>query len=90
MSRGFSEETRRTVLARVPHCTGRGITDWLRTVAEGPAPRFEEKAGRLRHGYDPAYGHAEAIIHEHDLGRAARTLLPARVFRMPGTTKGPG
>ena len=32
MSQVFSEETHRNLLARIPHCTGREISDWLRTV----------------------------------------------------------
>ncbi|WP_406727207.1 DUF4287 domain-containing protein [Streptomyces sp. GD-15H] len=76
MSRVFSEETHRDLLARIPHCTGREVSDWLRTVEEGPSLfRFEEKVSRLRHAYDLAYGHAKAIVHEYDLRRAARKLL---------------
>ncbi|MEU4686101.1 DUF4287 domain-containing protein [Streptomyces xinghaiensis] len=76
MSQVFSEETHRNLLSRIPHCTGRDIADWLRTVDEGPALfRFEEKVSWLRGEHDLAYGHAKAIIHEHDLRRAARKLL---------------
>ena len=49
MSQVFSEETHRNMLARIPHCTGREISDWLRTVDEGPSLfRFEEKVSWLR------------------------------------------
>ena len=76
MSQVFSEETHRNLLSRIPHCTGREISDWLRTVDEGPALfRFEEKVSWLRSEHKLAYGHAKAIIHEHDLRRAARKLL---------------
>jgi hypothetical protein len=75
MSQTFSEETHRNMLSRIPHCTGRAISDWLRTVEEGPAlVRFEEKVGWLRAEHDLAYGHAKAIVHEYDLRRAARKL----------------
>ncbi|MDX3851403.1 DUF4287 domain-containing protein [Streptomyces sp. AK02-01A] len=76
MSLVFSEETHRNLLSRIPQCTGREISDWLRTVEEGPALfRFEEKVSWLRSEYDLAYGHAKAIVHEYDLRRAARRLL---------------
>lgn len=76
MSHVFSEETHRNLLARIPQCTGREVSDWLRTVEEGPSlVRFEEKVSWLRGEHDLAYGHAKAIIHEYDLRRAARRLL---------------
>ncbi|MFE7751724.1 DUF4287 domain-containing protein [Streptomyces sp. NPDC057428] len=75
MSQVFSEETHRNLLSRIPHCTGRDIADWLRTVEEGPSlVRFEEKVSWLRSEHDLTYGHAKAIIHEYDLRRAARKL----------------
>ncbi|MEV6022685.1 DUF4287 domain-containing protein [Streptomyces sp. NPDC052036] len=74
MSQVFSEETHRNLLARIPHCTGREVSDWLTTVAEGPALCFEEKVSWLRHEHSLAYGHAKALIHEYDLRRAARKL----------------
>jgi hypothetical protein len=76
MSQVFSEETHRNLLARIPQCTGRAITEWLHTVEEGPAlVRFEEKVSWLRHEHNLAYGHAKALIHEYDMRRAARKLL---------------
>ncbi|WP_394431452.1 DUF4287 domain-containing protein [Streptomyces sp. SGAir0957] len=73
MSQVFYAETHRNLLARIPHCTGREVSDWLRTVEEGPCfLRFEEKVSWLRGEHDLAYGHAKAIIHEYDLRRAAR------------------
>ncbi|AOW87373.1 MULTISPECIES: DUF4287 domain-containing protein [Streptomyces] len=76
MSQVFSEETHRNLLARIPQCTGREISDWLRAVEDGPALlRFEEKASWLRHEHNLSYGHAKAIVHEYDLRRAARRLL---------------
>lgn len=76
MSQEFFEETHRNLLSRIPNCTGREVSDWLRTVDEGPSlVRFEEKVSWLRSEHDLAYGHAKAIIHEYDLRRAARRLL---------------
>ncbi|MBO7937112.1 MULTISPECIES: DUF4287 domain-containing protein [Streptomyces] len=75
MSHVLSEETHRNLLARIPHCTGREVSDWLRTIGDGPALRFEEKVSWLRHEHNLAYGHAKALIHEYDLRRAARKLL---------------
>ena len=75
MSHVLSEETHRNILARIPLGTGREVSDWLRTVDEGPALRFEEKVSWLRAEHNLAYGHAKAIIHEYDLRRAARNLL---------------
>lgn len=76
MSHVFSnEETHRNLLSRIPRCTGREISDWLRTVDEGPGLlRFQEKVNWLRSEHELAYGHAKAIIHEHGLRRAARNL----------------
>ncbi|MFD5034323.1 DUF4287 domain-containing protein [Streptomyces sp. NPDC058220] len=76
MSLVFSEETHRNLLSRIPQCTGREVSDWLRTVEDGPALfRFEEKVSWLRGEYGLAYGHAKALVHEYDLRRAARRLL---------------
>ncbi|HET6635387.1 MAG TPA: DUF4287 domain-containing protein [Streptomyces sp.] len=75
MSHIFSEETHRQLISKIPQCTGREISDWLRTVDEGPSFfRFDEKVSWLRGQHDLSYGYAKAIIHEHDLRRAARHL----------------
>ncbi len=77
MSQIFSEETHRNLLDRIPHCTGREVSDYLRTLDEGPALlRFEEKVDWLRREYEGlSYGQAKALVHEYDLRRAARKLL---------------
>ncbi|MEU6485045.1 DUF4287 domain-containing protein [Streptomyces sp. NPDC046887] len=76
MSHVFSEETHRNLISRIPDITGRQLSEWLRTVEEGPSlVRFEEKVSWLRGAHDLSYGHAKAIIHEYDLRRAARKLL---------------
>jgi hypothetical protein len=76
MSMIFSEQTHRNLLSRIPHCTGREVREWLRTVDDGPAfLRFDEKVSWLRSEHDLSYGYAKAIVHEYDLRRAARKLL---------------
>lgn len=76
MSQIFSEETHRNMLSRIPQVTGREVGDWLRAVDDGPAlVRFAEKVNWLRAEHNLAYGHAKAIVHEHELRRAARKLL---------------
>ncbi|MDK1475779.1 DUF4287 domain-containing protein [Streptomyces sp. 549] len=75
MSQDFSDETHQNLLSRIPQCTGRPVSDWLQAVDDGPAFfRFEERVSWLRGEHNLAYGHAKAIVHEHDLrrGRAAR------------------
>ncbi|MCX3063429.1 DUF4287 domain-containing protein [Streptomyces beihaiensis] len=73
MSLVFSEETHRNLISRIPHCTGREVSDWLRAVEEGPAfLRFDDKVSWLRTEHNLPYGYAKAIIHEYDLRRAAR------------------
>ncbi|MFM9371606.1 DUF4287 domain-containing protein [Streptomyces sp. Da 82-17] len=75
MSLVFSEETHRNLLSRIPHCTGREVAEWLRKLDDGPSfLRFDEKVSWLRAEYDLAYGHAKALVHEHDMRRAARRL----------------
>lgn len=72
----FSEETHRNLLDRIPTCTGREVSDWLRALADGPSfLRFDEKVSWLRSEHSLSYGHAKALVHEYDLRRAARNLL---------------
>lgn len=73
MSQTFSDETHQSLISRIPQATGRDISDWLRTVEEGPAlSRFEDRVSWLRGEHDLSYGYAKAILHEYDLRRAAR------------------
>lgn len=75
MSQTFSEETHQNLLSRIPQSTGRDISEWIRTVDDGPAlSRFEEKVSWLRGEHNLSYGYAKAIVHEYDLRRAARNL----------------
>ncbi|MGH3328481.1 MAG: DUF4287 domain-containing protein [Streptomycetales bacterium] len=75
MSLNHSEETHRNLLARIPTVTGRPLREWLRALDDGPALlRFEEKVNWLRDEHGLSHGHATAIIHEHDMARAARSF----------------
>ncbi|HZG07282.1 MAG TPA: DUF4287 domain-containing protein [Streptomyces sp.] len=76
MSQTFSpEEIHRNLLSRIPRCTGREVSDWLRTVADGPSfHRPEDTASWLRREHHLAYGHAKALAREYELRRAAHTL----------------
>ncbi|MFD7922335.1 DUF4287 domain-containing protein [Streptomyces sp. NPDC059740] len=73
MSQPISEETHHNLIARVPQCTGREVSDWIRTIDEGPSfSRFDEKVRWLRGEHNLSHGHAKALVHEYDLRRAAR------------------
>lgn len=75
MSLMYSPATHQNILSRIPSVTGRDIHDWLQAVDDGPGlVRCEEKIDWLRREYDLSYGYAKAIVHEHDLRRAARKL----------------
>jgi Domain of unknown function (DUF4287) len=75
MSLHHSEETHNNLIARIPQSTGRTLTDWFREVDAGPAlMRFEERVTWLRDEFNISYGYATAIIHEHDVRRAARAF----------------
>ncbi|AXI79200.1 DUF4287 domain-containing protein [Peterkaempfera bronchialis] len=75
MSLMYSAATHQNLLSRIPAVTGREISDWLKAVDDGPGlTRCEEKIDWLRREYGISYGYAKAIVHEHDLRRAARKL----------------
>jgi phosphatidylserine/phosphatidylglycerophosphate/cardiolipin synthase-like enzyme len=75
MSLTYSAETHQNMLARIPSVTGRDLDEWLQKVDEGPSlVRCEEKIDWLRREYGISHGYAKAIVHEHDLRRAARKL----------------
>ena len=92
MSHVLSEETHRNMLARIPHCTGREVSDWLRTVDEGPALfRFEEKVSWLRARTQPRVrprqGDHPRVRPEE--GRAQTPLGAHDDDRAPRDTRGP-
>lgn len=75
MSMNHSEETHRNLLARVPEVTGREISEWFIALEAGPAfLRFDDRVRWMRDEHGLAHGHATAIVHEHDLRRAARSF----------------
>lgn len=75
MSLHHSEETHNNLIARIPQSTGRALADWFREVDAGPAlMRFEERVTWLRDEFNISHGYAVAIIHEHDVRRAARAM----------------
>lgn len=72
MVQHHSSETHRSLLDRIPDVTGRDIDAWLSCLDSGPTLlRFDERVAWLRdeHGLPQCY--AQAIVHEHDLRRAA-------------------
>ncbi len=75
MSLNHSEETHRNLVARIPKVTGKDLQEWFKDLEAGPAfLRFEDRVKWLRSEHNLAHGHATAIVHEHDLRRAARAF----------------
>ena len=75
MALHHSEETHRNLLERVPAATGKALPEWFKEIEDGPAfLRFEERVSWLRDEHGISHGHASAIVHEHDLKRAARSF----------------
>ncbi len=75
MSLHHSEETHRQLLARIPSATGRDLKEWFGHLEAGPGIlRFEDRVNWLREEFGLAHGHATAIVHEHNLRRAARAF----------------
>jgi hypothetical protein len=73
MSLHHSEATHQQLIERVPQVTGRDVSHWLEELEKGPGLlRFDERVNWLRDEHDLPYGHASAIVHEHDLRRGAR------------------
>lgn len=73
MSLHHSEETHQNLVARVPEATGRGLDEWYRDLESGPGlVRFEDRVNWLRVEHNLSHGYATAIVHEHDMRRAAR------------------
>jgi hypothetical protein len=73
MSLHHSSETHQSLLARIPEVTGRELADWLHTLDDGPGLiRFDERVNWLRDEHALPAGYARAIVHEHELRRAAQ------------------
>ncbi len=72
MSMPHSEDTHQSLLARIPHATGRDLHAWFGCLDAGPTLlRFDERVTWLRDEHDLPHGYARAIVHEHDRRRAA-------------------
>ncbi|HVV77061.1 MAG TPA: DUF4287 domain-containing protein [Mycobacteriales bacterium] len=72
MSMPHSEDTHQSLLARIPETTGRDLSSWFGCLDAGPGLlRFDERVTWLRDEHDLPHGYARAIVHEHDLRRAA-------------------
>lgn len=73
MSLHHSEETHRSLLARIPEVTGRELGSWFRAIDDGPALlRFDERVSWLRDEHELPHGYAQALVHEHDRRRVLR------------------
>lgn len=72
MARHHSAQTHSSLLARIPAVTGHELPHWLACLDAGPALlRVEERVGWLRDEHALPHGYAVAIVHEHELRRAA-------------------
>jgi len=67
-----SEETHQSLLARIPEVTGHQLPHWFECLDNGPALlRVDERVSWLRTEHDLSYGYANALVHEHEVRRAA-------------------
>ncbi len=72
MSLHHSEETHRSLLARIPEVTGRQLREWFSYLENGPSLlRFEERVNWLADEHSLPHGYATAIVKEHDRRRMA-------------------
>ena len=72
MSLRHSEETHKSLVARIPEVTGRQLRQWFECLENGPSLlRFEERVNWLRDEHSLSHGYATAIVHEHDRRRMA-------------------
>jgi hypothetical protein len=72
MSLHHSEDLHQSLLAKIPEVTGRDLPAWLEALDAGPSlVRFEERVNWLRDEHELPHGYARAIVHEHELRRAA-------------------
>jgi hypothetical protein len=75
MSMHHSVQTHHNLLPPIPQVTGRALADWIREVDAGPGlTRFEERVNWLRYEFNLPHNYASAIVHEHDLQKAARAF----------------
>ncbi len=66
-------ETHAHLLARIPAVTGQDLSHWLACLEAGPGlVRTEERARWLAVEHTLPAAYAGAIVHEHELRRAAQ------------------
>ena len=76
MAQHHSDETHQQLVLRIPETTGRPLDEWMGCLEQGPSLlRFEERVSWLRDEHQLSHGYATAIVHEHDLRRAARAFI---------------
>lgn len=70
-----SEETHQQLLTRLPGATGTTLNEWFGRLEQGPSLlRFDERVNWLRDEHGISHGFATAVVHEHDLARAAQRM----------------
>jgi hypothetical protein len=75
MQHTHSEGTHRSLLAKIPEITGRGLPEWFQTIDEGPELlRLEERVSWLRDEHALSHGHATALVFEHQRRRTAKRV----------------
>jgi hypothetical protein len=66
-------ELHKSLIARVPSVTGRGLTDWFSDLESGPAfLRREERANWLADEHGICDRYAAAIVREYEIRRRLR------------------
>ena len=72
MSHQHSEETHKSLLARVPDVTGRQLPQWFEAIDNGPSfLRVDERVSWLQDEHELPHGYATAIVHEHERRRVS-------------------
>jgi hypothetical protein len=72
MSNVHSEETHKSLLARVPDVTGRQLPQWFEAIDNGPSfLRVDERVNWLQDEHEIPHGYASAIVHEHERRRVS-------------------
>jgi hypothetical protein len=70
-----SEDTHQQLIQRLPEATGLSLREWFGRLEQGPSLlRFDERVNWLRDEHEISHGFATAVVHEHDLSRAAQRM----------------
>jgi hypothetical protein len=73
MSLMHSPATHQSLIARIPHVTGRELTEWFTHLESGPAfLRRDERANWLADEHGICDRYAAAIVHEYEVRRRLR------------------